>query len=274
MSSDNLNADVSQWFLSKSRGFSFDSLSREDHSFITNLKQNAIDTYQAFLERRESSNMIIFDQSCKDFASIFKSVSLEDNICKFAELDCHLLGLISTLEVCKQNVTKKEAQQSTLNNFAKQIDCLKSIKRFYENHPTYESYIQVVQDAVPGVSGQFSQGLPIDSVHKNLNSCIASNKIMNTGNYISLDYADLLDMRNIAYQRAKAVHTQLQLNYMDRYVNDFPLDTQTEHYLAKRASLVKGVESLLNSTAKQLSEPEKSNETDKQKAKSSSDLER
>ena len=132
----------------------------------------------------------------------------------------------------------------------------------------------MVQDAVPSVSGQFSQGLPIDSVHKNLNSCIASNKIMNTGNYISLDYADLLDIRNIAYQRAKAVHTQLQLNYMDRYVNDFPLDTQTEHYLSKRESLIKGVDALLSSTAKQLTEPEISNDADKQKAKSSSDLER
>lgn len=125
MSSDNLKADISQWFESKKQGFSFDHFSVEGTINIARINQNAVETYQGYLERRDSSNMIIFDQSCKDFASILKRVSLEDNICKFAELDCNLLGLISTLEICKQNVTKKEAQQSTLNNYAKQIDNMK-----------------------------------------------------------------------------------------------------------------------------------------------------
>lgn len=52
------------------------------------------------------------------------------------------------------------------------------------------------------------------------------------------------------------------------------IDTQTEHYLSKRESLIKGVDALLSSTAKQLTEPEISNDADKQKAKALSDLER
>lgn len=86
-----------------------------------------------------------------------------------------------------------------------------------------------------------------------------------------------------ALQRAKALYSQLQVSYMDRYAIEYPLDKQTAAFLNKRGSLIKSIDSALAKTALALSENKsKSQENSQQaqdpasnkKTKSSPDLER
>lgn len=275
-------SDSMNWFNKQAQSFPFGCLSKEELLEISSLSQSALDSYQGFLERRKTSNIGLFDDSCRALNSMLKKISLENNIGKIAELDCHLVGLTSYLELCFQSMRKLN-QQGTLNNFSKQIDCLKEIKRHCEYHKTYESYLPVIYDAVPGIDRNFSLGLPLDGVHRSVNSCVASIRNLNFGNYISQDYVDLLKTRELALKRVKALHSQQQIAYMDRYAREFPLDSQSEAFLDKREALIKSVDSVLAKTALELSENKsKSQENSQQaqdpasnkKTKSSPDLER
>ena len=106
---------------------------------------------------------------------------------------------------------------------------------------------------------------------------------MNFGNIISRDYVDLLNVRSLALKRAKAIHSQHQIVYMDRYARENPLDSQSTIYLDNRESLVKSIDSVLAKTALELSENKsKSHENSQQaqdpasnkKTKSAPDIER
>lgn len=283
MSSD--IASILEWYSSQTQTFPYSLISQDEKKQLSVINQNGLDSYRSFLERRRASNLIIFDKSCKALSSIVKKVALENNVGKIAELDSFLVGFTSYVELCKQS-EKKENQQGTLENFSKQIDCLKQIKRHCEWYKSYESYLPVIYDSVPGVDKQFSLGLPLDSVHKSLHSCLTSLRNLNFDNSISLDYIDLLNIRMKALQRAKALYSQLQVSYMDRYAIEYPLDKQTAAFLNKRGSLIKSIDSALAKTALALSENKsKSQENSQQsqqaqdpasnkKTKSSPDLER
>lgn len=284
MSSSQLNEEPRQWFNEKKRSFSFDYGNLPDFSKAISLCESAELFFIPFAERKKMTSIKSFDKCCKQLSSIIKKVALENNVEKIAELDCHLVGLSSFLELCMQNGSLN-VQQSALNNYSKQIDCLKQIKRHCECHKTYESYLPVIYDSVPGVDYNFSQGLPLDAIHRSINSCVASFRNMNFANFVSKDFVDLLNNRSLALKRAKALHSLQQIAYMDRYARDFPLDSQSIVYLDKRESVVKSIDSALAKTALELSENKsKSQENIQQtqeqepasnkKAKSSPDLER
>ena len=101
---------------------------------------------------------------------------------------------------------------------------------------------------------------------------------MNFANYLSPEYSELLNTRETSLKRAKALHAQQQIAFMDRYrySADLPIDSQSEIFLNKREALVKSIDSVLEKTALALSaKGDKSQELNSsKKTKSSSDIER
>lgn len=275
MSFNSLNNFSHQWFSSKQSSFPFDFASSDIFLKAVKYSNETELSFKRFCETRAGSSLKPFDLGCSKLSDILKNVALEGNISKIAEMDCFMVGLCSYLEMCMHNGDRAR-QEGALNNFSKQIDCLKGIKRFCANYKTYESYIPQIQAAVPGVDRQFAQGLPLDSVHRSLNSIIASLRNMNFANYLSSEYSDLLNTRETSLKRAKALHAQQQIAFMDRYSADFPIDTQSEIFLNKRDALVKSIDSVLEKTALALSaKGDKSQELNSsKKTKSSPDIER
>lgn len=260
---------------SKQSSFPFDFASSDIFLKAVKYSNETELSFKRFCETRAGSSLKPFDLGCSKLSNILKNVALEGNISKIAEMDCFMVGLCSYLEMCMHNGDRAR-QEGALNNFSKQIDCLKGIKRFCANYKTYESYIPQIQAAVPGVDRQFAQGLPLDSVHRSLNSIIASLRNMNFANYLSPEYSELLNTRETSLKRAKALHAQQQIAFMDRYSADFPIDSQSEIFLNKRDALVKSVDSVLEKTALALSaKGDKSQELNSsKKTKSAPDIER
>lgn len=275
MSFNSLNNFSHQWFSSKQSSFPFDFASSDIFLKAVKYSNETELSFKRFCETRAGSSLKPFDLGCSKLSDILKNVALEGNISKIAEMDCFMVGLCSYLEMCMHNGDRAR-QEGALNNFSKQIDCLKGIKRFCANYKTYESYIPQIQAAVPGVDRQFAQGLPLDSVHRSLNSIIASLRNMNFANYLSPEYSELLNTRETSLKRAKALHAQQQIAFMDRYSADFPIDSQSEIFLNKRDALVKSIDSVLEKTALALSaKGDKSQELNSsRKTKSSPDIER
>lgn len=275
MSFNSLNNFSHQWFSSKQSSFPFDFASSDIFLNAVKYSNETELSFKRFCETRAGSSLKPFDLGCSKLSDILKNVALEGNISKIAEMDCFMVGLCSYLEMCMHNGDRAR-QEGALNNFSKQIDCLKGIKRFCANYKTYESYIPQIQAAVPGVDRQFAQGLPLDSVHRSLNSIIASLRNMNFANYLSSEYSELLNTRETSLKRAKALHAQQQIAFMDRYSADFPIDSQSEIFLNKRDALVKSIDSVLEKTALALSaKGDKSQELNSsRKTKSSPDIER
>lgn len=275
MSFNSLNNFSHQWFSSKQSSFPFDFASSDIFLKAVKYSNETELSFKRFCETRAGSSLKPFDLGCSKLSNILKNVALEGNISKIAEMDCFMVGLCSYLEMCMHNGDRAR-QEGALNNFSKQIDCLKGIKRFCANYKTYESYIPQIQAAVPGVDRQFAQGLPLDSVHRSLNSIIASLRNMNFANYLSSEYSELLNTRETSLKRAKALHAQQQIAFMDRYSADFPIDSQSEIFLNKRDALVKSIDSVLEKTALALSaKGDKSQELNSsRKTKSSPDIER
>lgn len=275
MSFNSLNNFSHQWFSSKQSSFPFDFASSDIFLKAVKYSNETELSFKRFCETRAGSSLKPFDLGCSKLSNILKNVALEGNISKIAEMDCFMVGLCSYLEMCMHNGDRAR-QEGALNNFSKQIDCLKGIKRFCANYKTYESYIPQIQAAVPGVDRQFAQGLPLDSVHRSLNSIIASLRNMNFANYLSSEYSELLNTRETSLKRAKALHAQQQIAFMDRYSADFPIDSQSEIFLNKRDAIVKSIDSVLEKTALALSaKGDKSQELNSsRKTKSSPDIER
>lgn len=275
MSFNSSNNFSHQWFASKQSSFPFDFASSDIFLKAVKCSNETELSFKRFCETRAGSSLKPFDLGCSKLSNILKKVALEGNISKIAEMDCFMVGLCSYLEMCMHNGDRAR-QEGALNNFSKQIDCLKGIKRFCSNYKTYESYIPQIQAAVPGVDRQFAQGLPLDSVHRSLNSIIASLHNMNFANYLSPEYSELLNTRETSLKRAKALHAQQQIAFMDRYSADFPIDSQSEIFLNKRDALVKSIDSVLEKTALALSaKVDKSQELNSsKKTKSSPDIER
>ncbi len=253
MSSKSLDYDPSQWFISKQQNFPFSYSSSEDYRLLNALSCEAESSFKNYREYNNNRAFEAFNLCCTQLSSIIKHVALEDNIKKISEIDCRLVGLSSYLEMCMQN-GYRDIQQKTLNNYSKQINCLKSINLACDFYKNYESYVQTIKDSVPGVANHFSRGLPIDGFQRNFNSCIASVRNMNFGNIFSNEYIDLLKTREIALQRAKALHSKQQVSFMERYAREFPLDSQSAIFLDKRETLVKSIDSVLAKTALDLSE--------------------
>ena len=238
MSFNSSNNFSHQWFSSKQSSFPFDFASSDIFLKAVKYSNETELSFKRFCETRAGSSLKPFDLGCSKLSNILK--------------------------------------EGALNNFSKQIDCLKGIKRFCSNYKTYESYIPQIQAAVPGVDRQFAQGLPLDSVHRSLNSIIASLRNMNFANYLSPEYSELLNTRETSLKRAKALHAQQQIAFMDRYSADFPIDSQSEIFLNKRDALVKSIDSVLEKTALALSaKGDKSQELNSsKKTKSAPDIER
>lgn len=275
MSFNTSNIDSDQWFSSRQQNFPFGQLDPVISQRLVSLVSDGVGAFSDFCIKRDARSIKVFDHCCEQLNTLLKNVALESNIGKIVDLDCYMVGLCSYLEMCMKNGQRSQ-QLTALNNYSKQIDCLKGIKRFCSNYKTYESYIPLIQAAVPGVDRQFAQGLPLDSVHRSLNSIIASLRNMNFANYLSPEYSELLNTRETSLKRAKALHAQQQIAFMDRYSADFPIDSQSEIFLNKRDALVKSIDSVLEKTALALSaKGDKSQELNSsRKTKSSPDIER
>lgn len=228
-------------------------------SEIKSLIEKATSVYNAFQVSRELDDLKPFDECCQKLNVILKKFALTNDLGRIAELDTNFVnftGFISQSDMAK--FFRRELKNP--EDVTKQLDCFKTIKRSSITYATYESYINLIQSCVPGVGNQFEKGLPIDGTHIAVKTLIKTLQEMLFATGLSKGYYALLNTRNIIFNRIGALHEQKQIAFMDRYVKEFPNDSQSEAFLKKRDELVKNVTEMLEKTSAALSSTTESEE--------------
>lgn len=142
MSFNTSNIDSDQWFSSRQQNFPFGQLDPIISQRLVSLVSDGVGAFSDFCIKRDARSIKVFDHCCEQLNTLLKNVALESNIGKIVDLDCYMVGLCSYLEMCMKNGQRSQ-QLTALNNYSKQIDCLKGIKRFCSNYKTYEMFIEV-----------------------------------------------------------------------------------------------------------------------------------